>query len=417
QVNAGVGLVINISASPYHAGKMNERAKLIKDVAVKNRVFVCYVNTVGGQDDLVFDGASFIMSPDGKIISAGKEFEEDLIFADIPLNAISRETGSNKKKDLRTINLPLSPKNKVAKITPRPIKKLDRTAEIYAALVTGTRDYFAKNGFKHAVLGLSGGIDSALVAAIAVDAIGKDNVAGVSMPSKYSSGETMSDAEKLANNLGIKYINVPIKDIHKSYMALLDHILEGGTRGVTEENIQARIRGNILMAFSNKYGWLVLTTGNKSETAVGYCTLYGDMAGGFAVIKDVPKTLVYELADHVNSKAGKNIIPESIIERAPTAELKPGQKDSDSLPEYDLLDPVLKDYIEEDMSFESLRRKYPKAGFIEKVMKMVDKNEYKRRQAAPGIRITSRAFGRDRRLPITNKYDDTSKLDLDDSRG
>jgi NAD+ synthase (glutamine-hydrolysing) len=282
--------------------------------------------------------------------------------------------------------------------------------EIYNALVLGTRDYVRKNGFEKVVIGLSGGIDSSLTAIIAVDAQGKENVIGVTMPSQYSSEETKSDAQRLADNLGIKLITIPIIDVFESYLNLFSEVFQGLERNITEENIQARIRGNILMALSNKFGWLVLTTGNKSEMSVGYCTLYGDMAGGFAVIKDVPKILVYKLSEYRNSIAevgagvSASLIPQSVIERAPSAELRPNQKDVDSLPPYEILDPILQAYVEEDRSLSEIVEMGFEEAIVKRVILLVDRNEYKRRQGPPGIKITPRAFGKDRRLPITNKY-------------
>lgn len=375
---AGADIILNINASPYHMGKRSLREEMISTRASENRVVVAYLNTVGGQDELVFDGGSFIADKTGQIISRGSQFEEDLIISDIALDGNS--TGSPQE----------------------PIRIKEE--EVYKALVLGTRDYVKKNGFKKVVIGLSGGVDSSLVAAIAVDAIGKENVKGVFMPSPFTSKESREDSSELAKNLGIKIIDVPINEIFESYRKNLKREFKGFHEDITEENLQARIRGNILMSFSNKFGWLVLTTGNKSEMSVGYATLYGDMAGGFAVIKDVPKTLVYELCKWKNSKEGRAAIPERVLWKEPSAELKPDQKDTDTLPPYPVLDPILKAYIEDDKSFEDILSSGCEKECVQKVIKMIDKSEYKRRQSPPGIKITPRAFGKDRRFPITNKY-------------
>ncbi len=366
---------INISSSPYYAGKMRERERLLKKRAKQAKAFICYANLVGGQDELVFDGASLIIDPKGKVVASGKAFEEDLIIADV---------GAKFIEPVRLAG-----------------KKTHKIESIYKALVLGTHDYIIKNGFQKVVIGLSGGIDSSLVAAVAVDAIGKENVVGVSMPSRFTSKGTKLDARRLAKNLGIEFKEMPIEDVLKGYTKALAGEFAGLKSGIAEENIQARIRGNILMALSNKFGWLVLTTGNKSEVAVGYCTLYGDMSGGFAVIKDVPKTIVYELSQWRNRE--KPIIPPSIIRRAPSAELRANQKDQDSLPPYDILDDLLKRYVEQHHSKAQMARGKDK-DLVQRIIQMVDKSEYKRRQAPPGIKITTRAFGKDWRLPITNRY-------------
>jgi len=295
-------------------------------------------------------------------------------------------------------------------IRPKRNKKLSVNEEIYNALVCGTRDYILKNGFSKIVLGVSGGIDSALVAAIASDAIGKENVLGVSMPSQHTSKGTKTDAQRLAKNLGINFIEISIRQVYQSYVQILKEQFKGQKENIAEENLQARIRGNILMALSNKFGHLVLTTGNKSEISVGYCTLYGDMAGGFAPIKDVPKTKVYDLVNYRNQKEGVNLVPRSIISRAPTAELKKGQKDQDSLPPYNVLDSILEFYVESDSSLRSLKQKKDGGKLAKKIIRLVDRMEYKRRQAPPGIKITPKAFGRDRRLPITNQYRENKSI-------
>jgi len=408
-------LVVNINASPYHMGKWKEREKMLSTRAVDNRVFILYNNLVGGQDELVFDGMGMIFNPQGETVLRGKQFEEELIIADLDLDEVFRARlhdpkWRNEKEKFKseaidkliiTKKIPKRRKPKIKRINPEPLSPI---AEVYQALVLGTRDYLGKNGFSKAVLGLSGGIDSALVTVIAKDALGKENVISIFMPSQYTSKRSYEDARKLAQNLGIRFIDLPISKILETYLLTLSIEFKGKKPDVTEENLQARIRGNLLMALSNKFGWLVLTTGNKSELAVGYSTLYGDMVGGFVVLKDIPKTLVYKLARYRNSKEKKELIPEDILKREPTAELKPHQKDTDTLPPYPVLDPILKYYVEEDKGFKEIKELGFDENTITQVIKMVDRSEYKRRQAPPGIKITPRAFGKDRRLPITNKY-------------
>jgi NAD+ synthase (glutamine-hydrolysing) len=384
--NHGLDLMVNLSASPFNSGKILERQEVLAHCARHFNCAAAYCNLVGGQDELVFDGRSMIVNSQGKVISQAKEFKEDLCVVDL-------EKNTNCQLEIN----PVSP----SYYSPRP---LDDTYEVHQALVLGTLDYVHKNGFSKVVIGISGGIDSALVAALAVEALGKENVIGISMPSRFNAAETRGDAEKLAENLGIEFHTVPIAETLDAFSKTLG-LLEGwDEKGLAYENLQARIRGTILMSYSNQYGWLVLTTGNKSETAVGYSTLYGDTAGGFAVIKDVPKTLVYKLCRFINKQADHEVIPETIITRPPSAELRQDQKDSDSLPDYDLLDEILKNYVELDHSVEELIR----AGFneekVRRVVRLVDRNEYKRRQSPPGIKITPRAFGKDRRMPITNRY-------------
>jgi NAD+ synthase (glutamine-hydrolysing) len=401
-------IILNISSSPYHAGKGNEREELLKRRALANDAYVAYVNLVGGQDELVFDGHSLVIGPDGVTMARGKQFREDLIIADIDVGVVKERVTLAARRGFKriaveTADLGMRPSARKKKVKPRVEKLMPALQEIYTAIVTGTRDYVKKNGFKKVVIGLSGGIDSALVAAVAVDALGKNGVVGVAMPSRYSSKGSLRDATKLARNLGIKLIKAGIEDVFKAYTRSIKGVFKKSAHDIAEENIQARIRGNILMALSNKFGWLVLTTGNKSELAVGYCTLYGDLAGGFAILKDVPKTLVYALARHRNSK-GKPVIPEATISKAPSAELRPDQKDEDTLPPYDTLDPVLTMYVVEDKDIDEIGRAgYPRA-LVRGIAKMVDGNEYKRRQGPPGIKITPKAFGRDRRMPITNLY-------------
>jgi NAD+ synthase (glutamine-hydrolysing) len=409
-------MIINISASPYHAGKSAFREKMLSTRASDNLATVAFCNMVGGQDELVFDGGSLIFDQRGELIARGKQFEEEMVLADLDMDAvfrmrlhdprIRRESLAEDAKTLKTIALPEHPHSRRSKpsLPARAVEPLDRQAEIYAALVLGTRDYIRKNGFKGVLIGLSGGIDSALTAAIAVDALGKEEVVGVAMPSPYSSRGSVEDTEALAKNLGIRLLTVPITDVFQAYLKTLAPPFKDVRPDVTEENIQARIRGNILMALSNKFGWLLLTTGNKSEMSVGYCTLYGDMAGGFAVIKDVPKTLIYELAEFRNKRDGNAVIPEETLVKAPSAELRPDQKDEDSLPPYPVLDPILEAYVEEDKGVEEIAKMGFEAGLVKEVIRMVDRNEYKRRQSPPGVKITHRALGKDRRLPMTNKY-------------
>ncbi len=409
-VDGGAGIIINISASPYHRGKCRQREELMQRRAAENRCYLCYVNPVGGQDELVFDGSSVIVSPSGETIARAGAFQEKLLITDLDLSRqIPEEMDSARRAStgfpVELIELPALPEQKAGFSPSSPLPSYpDELDELYTALTLGTRDYVNKNGFEGVVLGLSGGIDSALTAVIAVDALGAERVSAVSMPSEYSSPNSSDDASTLAQNLNINMITLPIQNIYHSYLESLRDILESGEVTVTEENIQARIRGNLLMALSNRYGWLVLTTGNKSELAVGYCTLYGDMAGGFAVLKDVPKTLVYRLSRHRNSRGDQPVIPPSIIDRKPSAELKPDQYDQDTLPPYDILDSIIEKYVEEDMSMDEIISGHLPGDTVQRVITMIDSNEYKRRQAPPGIKITPKAFGRDRRLPITNRY-------------
>ncbi len=418
QALAGAEVIININASPYRIGKGKFRENMLSVRASDSIAIVIYLNTVGGQDELVFDGDSLILDENGYVIARGKQFKEDLIITDLNLDAVMmrrlqsprrrQEVMKLEKGAVEEITIPIEKKLHEERLLPRlpstEYKVLEPLEEVYEALVLGTSDYVGKNGFKGVVVGQSGGIDSSLVSTIAVDAIGKENVTGLFMPSPYTSKESREDAYSLAGNLGIKIIEVPIDSVFQSYLDALKKEFSGLPEDVTEENIQARIRGNILMAFSNKFGWLVLTTGNKSEMSVGYATLYGDMAGGFAVIKDVPKTMVYELCRCKNKKEGRAVIPERVIWKEPSAELKPNQKDMDTLPPYSLLDPVLRAYIEADKGFEEILSLGCDVESAQKVIRMVDTSEYKRRQAPPGIKITQKAFGRDRRFPLTNKY-------------
>jgi NAD+ synthase (glutamine-hydrolysing) len=387
---AGTGriqMILNISASPFHIGKIWKREKVIEACIKQFNCAVAYCNLVGGQDELIFDGRSILADSTGRVVAKAKAFDEDLMIADVILD----ENGT----------VQIKPTQPAAQ---QPVDPID---EIYQALVLGTRDYTCKNGFKKVLLGLSGGIDSSVTAAIAVAALGSENVVGVSMPSEFNSPETISDAEKLAKNLGIEFHTIPIGTILSKFHQSLLTVKGWNNEGIAYENLQARIRGCILMSLSNRFGSLVLTTGNKSETAVGYSTLYGDTAGGFAIIKDVPKTKVYELAGHINRAAGRQIIPPDVITRPPSAELRPNQKDSDSIPDYDLLDRILTGYVEEDKSIAELVAQGLPADVVSKVVNLVDRNEYKRRLSPPGIKITPKAFGKDRRLPITNRYSHT----------
>jgi NAD+ synthase (glutamine-hydrolysing) len=397
----GVQAVLNISGSPFFAGKLALREEIVAGFARRTGSHVYYNNLLGGQDELVFDGGSLVVGPDGKLLAQAKRFAEDMLIHDLELPE-APDWNSAKPVQFTRLESDGPPSRPAIKATTEP--DMDLVDEVYHALVLGTRDYLAKTGFKRAVLGLSGGIDSALTAVVAVESLGKENVVGVTMPSQYTSEGTLGDAGTLAANLGIKLLTLPIKGILDGYLKELDQALGGGELGVTAENLQARIRGNILMALSNRYGWLVLTTGNKSELAVGYCTLYGDMAGGFAVIKDVPKTMVYTLSEFVNQRAGRELVPRSTIERAPSAELRPDQTDQDSLPPYEVLDPILKAYVEEDKVLDEIVELGFEPEMVKEVVRLVDVNEYKRRQAPPGVKITPKAFGKDRRLPICNFY-------------
>jgi NAD+ synthase (glutamine-hydrolysing) len=413
QALAGAELVVNINGSPFHAGKAHFREQMISTRALDDQVCVAYVNMVGGQDELVFDGASLIVDERGECVARGLAFEEDFVVADLDLEAVFRarlHDSRRRKEKLRVrdeatrIVLPALPALEAPALPPREVPAPTPVEEVFGALVLGTHDYVRKNGFKRVVIGLSGGIDSSLVAAVAVEALGRDNVAGVGMPSGFSSAGTRRDAQRLAKNLGIEFLTIPITPLLNAYKRALGKAFKGLKEDVTEENIQARIRGNLLMALSNKFGWLVLTTGNKSEYGVGYTTLYGDMAGGFAVIKDVPKMLVYEVARHVNARAGRPIVPETVFTRAPSAELRPNQTDQDTLPPYPQLDQILEGYVEQDQGVNDLIARGFPADTVRRVVSMVDSNEYKRRQAPIGVKITPRAFGRDWRPPIVNRF-------------
>jgi NAD+ synthase (glutamine-hydrolysing) len=412
QANAGAEVIVNINASPFHVGKSRSREEMLATRARDNRVILTYTNTAGGQDELIFDGHSVVMDYTGEVIARAKGFEEDLLVVDLNVEAVARARAAEGRKaglsrkgasPIDRIVLKGGPTTRRARLVPSTEMLADPLDEVYRALTLGVRDYVTKNGFKQVVIGLSGGIDSALTAVIAVDALGADNVLGVFMPSPYTSRESRKDTQELARRLGIELKTLPITPPFKSYLQTLKPAFAGTNVDTTEENLQARIRGNLLMALSNKFGHLVLTTGNKSEMSVGYATLYGDMAGGFAVIKDVPKTMVYELARRRNG-VGSEVIPKCILDRAPTAELRPHQKDEDSLPPYPVLDPILKAYVEDDRSVEEMVEMGFDRKTVLRVVGLVDRSEYKRRQAPVGIKITHRGLGKDRRMPITNKY-------------
>lgn len=425
QALAGAEVILNINGSPYYAGKGMFREEMLATRAADNGVIVAYLNMIGGQDELIFDGGSMVFDEQGKQIARAKQFAEDLLIVDLDTSSVfrSRLHDPRRRQDRQPIAPNDVPLIKVDAV-PYPAEttrayttlgapqrmepKMTPLAEIYAALVLGTRDYIHKSGFTKTLIALSGGIDSSLTAVIAVDALGAENVLGVSMPSGYSSTGSKTDAQELAENLGIQFMTIPIEETFRTSLKMMRPALGEGDPGLAAENLQARIRGNILMTISNKLGPIVLTTGNKSEMATGYSTLYGDMAGGFAVLKDVLKTLLYQLCAYRNGLGDKPVIPQAVIEKPPSAELRPDQKDSDSLPPYEVLDPILKAYVEDDRTFaEMLAMGFDKTT-VERVMRLVDISEYKRRQAPPGIKITPRAFGRDRRLPITNRYKEKS---------
>ncbi len=401
----GASLICNISASPWYVGRLQEREAMLAARANSCKAHIAYVNLVGGQDELVFDGASLIFGPDGSLITRAHMFEEELVIADLDLpsrESVPQEIYTSEQFRLQKISIDAELKPQRNDVVPSISQPPEELGELLSALVLGTRDYVQKNGFRKAAIGLSGGVDSALTAAIAQMALGSENVVGVIMPSQFSSEGSVTDAERLAENLRIEAHTVGIESIVESYEKALAPIFRNTKSDVTEENLQARARGNILMALSNKFGWLVLTTGNKSETSVGYCTLYGDMAGGFAVLKDVLKTKAYELARYINRNG--EIIPEDTITKPPSAELRPDQKDEDSLPPYDLLDQILTAYVERDKGASEIIAEGFDPETVREIIRLVDRNEYKRRQAPPGVKITPKAFGRDRRIPVTNHF-------------
>ena len=413
-IEGGAELIVNLSASPYHRMKGTEREQMFATRAVDYSCFVAFCNAVGGQDELVFDGHSVIVDPAGDVVARGKQFEEDLVVADLDLRRASRQrlhdprwrqrlaTETDRVTLVTLARSAREPRDPVPPQAPLPL--LEPEAEVYQALVLGTSDYFRKNGFRHAVLGLSGGIDSALALVVATDAVGPDAVTAVSLPSRYTAEVNREDAAQLARTLGVKLLEIPIPELVTGYEAALADLFAGTEPNVAEENLQARIRGNIVMALSNKFSWLVFTTGNKSEMSVGYATLYGDMAGGFSILKDVLKTWVYRLARWRNRDG--EVIPPRIIDKAPSAELREDQLDTDSLPPYDVLDGILEAYVEQDRAPSEIEALGFDAPLVRRIVDMVDRAEYKRRQAPPGVRISTRAFGKDRRLPITNQYRD-----------
>ena len=419
QRDAGAEVIVNINASPFHAGKAAQRERMIATRAADNGVFVAYLNTVGGQDELVFDGASIVSAPDGSVIARGPSFEDRLIVADLDVDSVFRQRLRDPRQRKENPNIlrevgqaavvRISDYHRAGRGNPAEAalcRPLDEVEEVYQALVVGTRDYVRKSGFRKTLVGLSGGIDSALTATVAVDALGADNVVGVTMPSRYSSEGSVGDSRELADNLGIQLWRIPIEPAHLAFTDMLAERFAGTEANTAEENVQARIRGNVLMTISNKFGWLVLTTGNKSEMAMGYATLYGDMVGGFAVLKDVPKTLVYRLCRWRNagSHNGRPLIPQAVLDKPPSAELRPDQTDQDTLPPYDDLDPIIKAYVEDDYGYADIVAMGHRPEWVSQVISYVDRNEYKRRQAPPGVKITPRAFGKDRRLPIVNRY-------------
>jgi NAD+ synthase (glutamine-hydrolysing) len=410
---AGAHVVANVSASPFHLGKGREREEMLATRARDNVCWVALVNAVGGQDELVFDGQSLVLDQDGCVAARGPAFEEALVVQDIePTTAIGRRLRDARRRALArerpAVDPPVldlgEPRDSDVAVKTIVAPELDRLEEMRLAVELGLRDYVEKNGFREVVLGLSGGIDSGLTAAVAVEALGADRVVCVSMPSRYSSRETRADARHAAEILGTRFLEIPIDPIAQAFAAGLAEAFEGTEAGIAEENVQARTRGTLLMALSNKFGWLVLATGNKSELSVGYATLYGDMAGGFAPLKDVFKTDVFRLARHLNERAGRELIPASVIERAPSAELREGQLDEDSLPPYPKLDQVLEAYVELDQSREELSADGFDPDIVERALALVDRAEHKRRQAPPGVKLRPKAFGRDRRVPITNRW-------------
>ena len=410
-VDGGAQVVVNLSASPYHRSKGVEREQMFETRCLDYNCFVAFCNAVGGQDELVFDGHSLIMGPAGNVLARGLQFEEDLVVADLDANGASRRRLHDPRwrqhfrpetDHLDDVSLPIRVTDRPALPRPTLPELLEPEAEVYRALVLGTRDYFAKNGFDRAILGLSGGIDSALSLVVAAEALGPEALTAIAMPSRYTSDINREDAVDLASRLGVTLLEAPIHELVTAYDVALAPLFGETEPNVAEENLQARIRGNVLMALSNKFSWLVLTTGNKSEMSVGYATLYGDMAGGFSVLKDVLKTWVYRISEWCNRES--EVIPRRIIDKPPSAELRENQLDTDSLPPYDLLDTVLQAYVEDDRRPGEIEALGFDGALVRRIVDMVDRAEYKRRQAPPGVRITTRAFGKDRRLPITNKF-------------
>ena len=395
----GAGLVVNLNASPYNVGKAEARLAVVRDRAAESGATIAYVNQVGGQDELIFDGDSMVVAPDGTVLARAAQFTEGLVIVDVEVLDAATTAG------LAVVAAPsASPASRPAVDPVGVAPRLPEIAEVWDALVLGTRDFVRKNGFADVVIGLSGGIDSALVAAIAVEALGPDHVHGVLMPSRYSSDHSITDAVELADNLGIERRTVAIEPAHVALMGMLEPSFGERPPGLTEENLQSRIRAVILMGLSNAFGWLLLNTGNKSESSVGYSTLYGDSAGGYAVIKDVSKLRVYELCRHRNASAGREIIPESVLRKPPSAELRPDQRDDQSLPPYEVLDPILALYVEGDLAAEDIVARGHDPAVVDRIIRLVDLAEYKRRQSPPGPRVTQKGFGKDRRLPIVNRY-------------
>ncbi len=418
QCDAGAEVIVNINGSPYHAGKGDFREQMLATRARDNGLFVSYTNMVGGQDELVFDGGSVVFDHQGKLVARGPQFQEALVVADLDVEPVlsarlqDPRPGKDSQETLQQIGTPVKinvsdyqDRGTRPAIPKQEWQPLEPLAEVYSALVTGTRDYVRKSGFQKVLLGLSGGIDSSFTVTVAVDALGKENVVGVAMPSRYSSEGSIIHARQVAESLGIELRTIPIEPAHQAYLEVLEPSFRGSQPGVAEENVQARIRGNILMALSNKLGWLVLSTGNKSELSVGYSTLYGDMAGGFAVLKDVPKTLVYRLAEWRNAHGNpRNVIPGEVLNKPPSPELRANQITEEERIPYSLMDPILKAYVEDDRTFDEMVSMGFDSEHLKQVIQWVDLNEYKRRQASPGVKITPRNFGRDRRMPIVNRY-------------
>jgi NAD+ synthase (glutamine-hydrolysing) len=411
QALAGASVLLNISASPYHRRKGAFRERMLGVRASDYGCYVVFCNLVGGQDELVFDGHSVVFDPEGALVARADQFKEDFLLVDLyPDQSLMqrlhdpRPRKENPEHEPEVVEVPGYEPAETEPVEPRIEPSLSEEGEVLEGLVLGLRDYFRKNGFSRAVLGLSGGIDSSLAAAVAVEALGARNVTGVLMPSRYTSDLSNTDAVALAKNLGIDTQTIPIGPAFDAYREMMEEAFKGLPEDVTEENLQSRIRGNILMALSNKFGWIVLSTGNKSEMSVGYSTLYGDSAGGFAVIRDVPKTLVYRVARHFNERKDREVIPDSVLTKEPSAELREDQRDTDSLPPYEILDPILETYIEEDMGVAQIVDSGFDEDDVRRIVQLVDRAEYKRRQAPTGIKVTGRAFGRDRRMPITNRY-------------
>jgi len=411
---AGAQLIVNLSASPFHVGKAEEREEMLVTRARDTSAYIAFCNLVGGQDELVFDGHSVVLDDSGAVLARAPGFEEHLLVVDIdPTDALGRrlrdarrrelDRSRERARDVQVIELD-APAEHAGEASGSTTPFASELAQMHSALTLGFRDYVEKNGFSEVVVAVSGGIDSAVTAALCAEALGSERVHCVSMPSRYSSDDTRSDARALAESLGCAFREIPIETIVGVFHDALGTEIEGGLAGLAAENLQARVRGVLLMALSNTYGWLVVSTGNKSELAVGYSTLYGDMVGGFALLKDVFKTDVYRIAEYLNGRAGRELIPHSTIERAPSAELRDDQRDSDSIPPYDVLDPVLEAYVEEDRSREELAEEFD-AGVVDQAVALVDRSEYKRRQAPPGVKLRPKAFGRDRRTPITNRFE------------